>query len=47
VLNAMLYGPDPNNRVGELKARMIVLSYVYYSQFKPSIKDRGFVNPNQ
>lgn len=47
VMNAMLYGPDPNNRVGEIKSRLMVLSYVYYSQFKPSIKDRGFTNPNQ
>ena len=42
-----LFGSDPNNRVGELKGRFNVLSYMYYQQFKPSIKDRGFTNPNQ
>lgn len=37
---------DLQNRVGETQARMIVLSYIYYSQFKPSLKKGGFVNPN-
>jgi hypothetical protein len=48
VANAPLQfgAPDPWNRVGEAKARMIVLSYMYYEQFKKSLKQNGFVNPN-
>ena len=37
---------DPFNYVGELKARLMVLSYVYMTQFKPSLKPGGFDNPN-
>jgi hypothetical protein len=37
---------DRYNRVGEFLARTMVLSYVYYEQFKRSIKAGGFVDPN-
>jgi len=48
VANASLQlgAPDPWNRVGETKARMIVLSYMYYEQFLKSLKKNGFANPN-
>jgi hypothetical protein len=41
-----LDAPDPQNRVGELKARLAVLEYVYFTQFKTSLKRGGFTNPN-
>jgi hypothetical protein len=41
-----LGAPDPQNRVGELKARLAVLEYVYFTQFKTSLKPGGFTNPN-
>jgi hypothetical protein len=37
---------DPNNRVGELKARVGILSATYFKQFFPSIKSGGFNDPN-
>jgi hypothetical protein len=37
---------DPNNRVGELKARVGILSATCFKQFRPSIKSGGFNDPN-
>jgi hypothetical protein len=37
---------DPDNRIGELKARVAVLSATYVKRFTPSIKDGGFTDPN-
>ena len=37
---------DPNNRVGELKARVMIFSATYDNQFTPSIKTGGFTDPN-
>jgi len=37
---------DRFNRVGEFLARTIGLSYIYYYQFEPSIKENGFDDPN-
>jgi hypothetical protein len=38
--------PDPQNRVGGLINAMLVMDYVYKSQFLTSLKRRGFENPN-
>jgi hypothetical protein len=36
------YGQDPANRIGELKARVKVLRYVFQQHFVPSIPPNGF-----
>jgi hypothetical protein len=40
------FGADPFNRFGEFTGRTYVMSYFYYEQFKKSIRDKGFVDPN-
>ena len=35
-------GPDPDNRLGELKARTQVIQYVYKEYFLPNIPANGF-----
>ena len=43
ILNgASTSGPDPANRLGELKARVNVLFHVYSDRFLPSIPANGF-----
>jgi hypothetical protein len=37
-------GQDPANRIGELKARVKVLRYVFQQHFVPSIPQNGFCN---
>jgi hypothetical protein len=44
--NTTRSGSDPYNRFGEFNGRFDVLSYMYYQQFKPSIKTKGFTDPN-
>lgn len=38
-------GQDPANRIGELKARVKVLRYVFQQHFVPSIPPDGFLSP--
>ena len=35
----------PANRIGEMKARVLVLDHVYLEHFTPSIPPGGFINP--
>jgi len=46
VFATIRFGSDPYNRVGEFFARTNTFSYMYYQQFKPSIKNKGFTDPN-
>jgi len=38
-----IFGPDPANRVGELKARMFVIWHLYEERVVPSIPEEGFM----
>jgi len=40
--SATIFGPDPANRIGELKARMFVIRHLYEERVVPSIPEEGF-----
>jgi hypothetical protein len=42
---AMLFGMDPANRKGELKARTLVIRHLYEERVVPSIPADGFDEP--
>ena len=47
ILNgAAIFGPDPANRLGELKARMFVIRHLYEERVVPSLDAAGFCEPD-
>jgi hypothetical protein len=45
IATASPFGPDPANRVGELQARLNIITHVYEDRFVPSIPADGFCEP--